>query len=73
MGSGQSKEYFDISFFFNTHEAKKNRQGKDLLARNQVNMSDWSKMLPYCFRELTLWKANYYLNSFKIKYHDGKK
>jgi hypothetical protein len=28
MGSGQSKEYFDISFFFNTHEAKKNRQGK---------------------------------------------
>jgi hypothetical protein len=56
MGSGQSKEYFDISFFFNTHEAKKNRQGKDLLARNQVNMSPKQDICNVTLSDVTLYQ-----------------
>jgi hypothetical protein len=65
MGSGQSKEYFDISFFFNTHEAKKNRQGKDLLARNQVNMSDWSKMFTLLFQRTNTMKSQLLSEQFQ--------
>jgi hypothetical protein len=65
----RGKEYFDISFFFNTHEAKKNRQGKDLLARNQVNMSDWSKMFTLLFQRTNTMKSQLLSEQFQNNQH----
>jgi hypothetical protein len=50
MGSGQTKAYdIDSSFFVSEHAAKK-KKSKDLLARNQVNVSDWSNMFTLLFQ-----------------------
>ena len=42
--SGQTKDYTIGMCFFSTKHAALRRKGKDWLARNQNNVSEWSNM-----------------------------
>jgi hypothetical protein len=54
--SGQTKDYEIGICCFSTNHAALRRKGKDWLARNQSNVSEWDDMstLDCCFSELAL-------------------
>jgi len=58
---GQTKDYKIGIGYFSAKQAASRSKGKEWLARNQDNVSQWSDMstrgLDYCFSELALYSV----------------